>query len=192
MRKGVKKPKQGNLIRWFTFGGIVYVVLAICGTYVWHQHKGSDEQVSVYKLATGHTHPHDEPHDHAHSHVIAELGEAPLIEYVNKELRLLASQMDTKYPDLANIHTLSASELLKRYPTEEARRLLREQIEQMESEYLERFRNLILQLPLNIQIQGLSHLEDYVRENWGEEVSLSVLTEMMANIEKSNIDERKP
>lgn len=190
MRKSVKHPKKDNLVKWFTFSGIVYVVLVICGTYVWHQHKMSGEQVSVYKHATGHTHAHDEPHDHAHSHAIEELSESTLIEYVNKELRLLAAQMDTKYPDLANIHTLSPNELSERYPTEEVRRLMREQIEQMESEYLEGFRKLILQLPLNIQIQALSHLEDYARENWGEEVSLSVLTEVMANIEKTQIDER--
>lgn len=139
------------------------------------------------------THTHDEPHDHAHSHAIAGLSEAALaalIEKVNTELRLLAAQMNTKYPDLSDIHTLSPNELSERYPTAEARRFLDEQIEQMESEFLVSFRQLILQLPLNIQIHALSHLEDYARENWGEEVALSVLTEMMANIEKPQIDER--
>ncbi len=47
-----------------------------------------------------------------------------------------------------------------------------------------------VQTIVNIQIQALSHLEDDIRENWGEEASLLVLTEIMANIEKSQIDER--
>ncbi len=173
---------------WFTFGSIVYVLLAIFGANLWHQKQISKEPVGVYNHFTVIAHPHGEPHNHGHPHV--DTAEANLLEDVQTKLNSLATQMDTKYPALADIHTLSASELLKRYPTEEAQRLLREQIEQMESEYFELFRQLILQLPLNIQIQALSHLEDYACENWGEEVSLSVLTEMMANIEKTKIDER--
>ena len=105
------------------------------------------------------------------------------LESIIKKIDALNADRTRKYPELSVVKTLSMKEIRQRYPTKAALNQLIERAEKMNTEYNERFCDLISECPLDMQMEILSYTSDYITSKEGPERANQVVSQIMAKLE---------
>lgn len=133
---------------------------------------------------TWHAEPHSQPQPHTPTRPVpdADVTEDEVSEWVAAELEILASQMEAKYPEIAELAELTPREIYKRYPTPEARDEFRSLTAEARAEFFDDIRDLFSLLPVDVVEAALEEIRQDLTENWGAEMVGEIISEIRAEM----------
>ena len=127
---------------------------------------------------TWHAEPHTQPQPHTSTRPVpdADAAEDEVSEWVVVELEVLASQMEAKYPEIAQLAELTPAEIKERYSTPEAREALRTLASEARAEFFDDLRALFSLLPVDVVETALEETRQDFTEIFGDEMAGTVIS----------------
>ena len=105
------------------------------------------------------------------------------LELIEEALRVLHAEIIDKYPEIVQFATLTSEDIRKRYRTMDDFEAFLGQVQRAKTEFGERIRDLLLELPFEQQLELLSFFTDMVYENWGNDVAAEFVAQLMITLE---------
>ena len=127
-----------------------------------------------------HAEPHSQPQPNTPTRPVpnADAAEDEVSEWVAAEFEILVSQMEAKYPEIAELAELTPAEILQRYPTPEARDELRSLTAEARAEFFDDLRGLFSLLPVDVVETALEETRQDLTETWGTEMVDTIISEI--------------
>jgi hypothetical protein len=148
-------------------------------------HTDTAEGGHFHADGTWHAEPHTQAQPNTSTHPIpdADAAEDEFIEWVTAELEILVSQMEEKYPEIAELAELTPREIKERYSTPAARDELRSLAAEARAEFFDDLRDLFSLLPVDVIETALDETRQELTETWGAEMADTILLEIRTGLD---------
>ncbi len=112
----------------------------------------------------------------------AAAAEEARIAGIASQIEKLGIALNEKYPEIAQLATVSPAELEELYPTSEDRQELAELGQKVLAEFTGEIRSLFLQLPANVQEDSFDEVREHFTTYMGQEMADAIMKELRSRM----------
>ena len=103
---------------------------------------------------------------------------------IASQIEKLGRALNEKYPEIAQLATVSPAELEELYPTPEDRQALAELGQKALAEFTGEIRSLFLQLPADVREDSLAEVREHFTTYMGQEMADAIMNELRSRLEQ--------
>ena len=112
----------------------------------------------------------------------ADDAEEARIASIASQIEKLGIALNEKYPEIAQLATVSPAELEELYPTPEDRQELAELGQKVLAEFTGEIRSLFSQLPADVREDSLAEVREHFTTYMGQEMAEAIMTELRSRL----------